>query len=697
MTLDQFIVTPEVLLPRLNKRLLELRSAICWLDADGTKLNDTLVDLLRKFLITQYLHEKYIIAISGMQGAGKTTFLQQLYGLDNTWIEPNQGRGEHLPVLILEDARLTSSKGYLVSMLPMHTESGFRTVENEVEPDVFKAALKGGSGNQLFPILKVPQCYFKGENQGFVLLPGYEKENKGNKSWQSLMRQTLIASAMCVVVTDETRMAAEQIDILVDLNNNLAGAKPVIVISNSENFSAEKRESLKQSASIIFGIHQEEVSTRVICSGADEKYRSVWLPEFKFSIEKYAQITDTVRGRQIKHLEIALRNELSELLEDVKDAMTKKAITTGSSEEWVKKILELFGSACTNLKKGYIKELKSALDEHAKNAIAMVREQLSNNDKGWGNLCERLKNGMMLYPEKNQSKYENCIEDAWRGKDGCGFAQTFKDVLGKVTYKELGILEPAKTTVTRDSMRLLGYQNQSTNTTISDALTQANGLPEIVQSNLNSLFYPRRDDDHKQDATNKELQKSVELIPVLGLEFTRIAAIYPSAVGVGPDLNLVKGDIKGSIERIENEFNSLKGSQDNIIKSIAAIMAVDGATIPEILASGSSVLGIAAGTVAVGIISVCVINELNRAGKEKEDSAKQAIFAIRETYQEHYIQHFEQLMDQLRRTLEQRLQVRYRLDEDFMHRDRLNKAIADVKSLRHDLLGGIGGFTPALV
>lgn len=704
---NKFIVTPEVLLPRLNKRLLELRSAICWLDTDGEKLNDALVDLLRKLLITQILHEKYIIAITGMQGAGKTTFLQQLYGLDNIWIEPNQGRGEHMPVLILEDAKLTSPKGYLVSMLPQHTVSEFGIVEHEVEPNVFKAALKGGTGNQLFPILKVPQCYFTGENQGFVLLPGYEKENKGNKSWQSLMRQTLIASAMCVVVTDETRMAAEQRDIMVDLNNNLAGAKPVIVISNTEYSSAEKRESLKQTASTIFGIHQEEVSTRVICSGADEQYRNEWLPEFKLSIEKYAQITDTVRGRQIEHLEIALRNELSDLLEDVKDAMTKKSIATGSGENEVQKIIELFDSACSRVEKIYKSELESSLNSHANDAIKRIQKHLGEHERGWENIWERLKNGMSLHPERNQSKYENGIEQAWRDVDGNGFSTTFKDVLGNVTSKELGILgalNPAITAVTDKPLLLLGYHNQIN----SGTLTQENGQSEMVQKNLNSLFYPSSDDDHKLDPVNKEFMKSVALIPVLGLEFTRLAALFPSAVGVDMQTFVpVNGDMKDAVGRFEKDFTFLKGTHSNIIKGIAAILAVDMAadgkidTIPALFSAvtggtASTAASVVSGVVAIGIISVCVINEFNRASQEKEDVAKRVISAIRNTFQAHYMQHFDQLMDQLRRTLEQRLQVRYRLNEDFMHRDRLNKAIADVKSLRQDLLGELGGLTPTL-
>ncbi|MFW8695999.1 hypothetical protein, partial [Mesorhizobium japonicum] len=82
----------------------------------------------------------------------------------------------------------------------------------------------------MLAVLKVPRRYFNHNGQGFMLMPGYELMHDENQSWQTLMRQVLVASAGRVIVTDELRLSnASQLAIQRDLHTSqLIGTAPLI-------------------------------------------------------------------------------------------------------------------------------------------------------------------------------------------------------------------------------------------------------------------------------------------------------------------------------------------------------------------------------------------------------------------------------------------------------------------------------------
>ena len=710
MTPNKLNITPEILLPRLIKRLLELKGAISWLDEDSAKLNDALVDVLRKLIITQMLHNRYVIAVGGLQGAGKTTLLRQLYDLDSTWLESDEGRGEHFPVLVIEDSTLSSSQGYLLDILAKHTVDGeFRPDDARVAtPEEFRAALKGDMKTHIMmPILKVPQQYFNGADKGFILLPGYEAVDEKNKAWQLLMRETLMSSAMCVIVTNDTKLAADQKNIRQDMNRYFEGANPVIVISKTEYNTPERNSELIQTAADIFGIAEQDISSRIICSGNTQKGRENWLPAFKLSLEKHAAITDKVRGQQVDNLGHVLNNELSRLMRDINDSLRKKSIDSSVHDMEVKNILDIFDEANKSLKKDYRRGLDSALNTHTDEASKVVERYIESDVEGFEAFLKQLGNSLKMRKGRNEREFTDAIKLAWNGNSAEGFTGRYQDVLGQVTSKKLKFRSPPMSTVIKEPRLKLGYYDENKVEIAPMALSDS------IQHNLSVIFYPGRDDNHKLEHITKDLHAAIKLIPALGLEYNRIAALYPDTVGIdAQSLMPTDGGMRDTLGRIGSDFDFLKGQHSKIIKGIATILAVDFAadgkidTIPALFhaitgttasTAASTAATIVGGAVAIGMISICVINEVNRQNAEKHDLAIRIINAIRDNYREHYLNYYDQLMDELRNVLNDCLIIRYKLDESFMHRDRLNKALADVHSLRYDLLGEIGELAPALV
>lgn len=87
-------VRPETLLPPLNRALLSLRAAAVDLRDDA--IDDQAVNVLRRTTLPEIFNNRYLVAVAGAQGAGKTTLVREIYDLDDTWLCSNAGRGNAL-------------------------------------------------------------------------------------------------------------------------------------------------------------------------------------------------------------------------------------------------------------------------------------------------------------------------------------------------------------------------------------------------------------------------------------------------------------------------------------------------------------------------------------------------------------------------------------------------------------------------
>ena len=263
--------TPEILLKGLNSALRNLRGAASLL-GDEDRLDSELLPVLRRLLLAEVLGNTPILAIGGSQGAGKTTLLCTLYGLegaDAAWLPPNEGRGEKLPVLIQEEVGRTTVQGAIRHLSKVGSQ--YELVEKDVDISKFQEAIHDNDASVLLPILKVPQRFFLNSAHAWLLLPGYEKQDRENKEWQELMRQALIAATGCIIVTDETRMAgAADVEIVKDmLAKELSGSQALVVISKTEGARGkpERLKQLRSTAQDVFSIAAEQADRWIVCAG----------------------------------------------------------------------------------------------------------------------------------------------------------------------------------------------------------------------------------------------------------------------------------------------------------------------------------------------------------------------------------------------------------------------------------------------
>jgi len=684
--------SPEILLRDLNRALRELHGAAHLLRDEH--IDSELLIPIRRLLLAEVLGNTRIIAIGGAQGAGKTTLLRSLYSLEignSNWLQPNEGRGEKFPVLVLEEPARQDVQGTLRKLCKSAESAKYYLDDVPVDVEEFQKALSNPEPEILLPVLKVPSRYFTGENQAWLLLPGYEPQDRENRHWQELMRQALIAATGCIIVTDETRLADKlQIEIVNDmLANELAGAQPLVVISKTEYARRDPKRinALRNTAREVF----RASDCWVVCTGsADKNYIDEWLPILQQGIEELALTGGKNRKAQIGKLEEVLAKDLTRALVSIQSKSQlffRQRHVEGEANEVVQGCLEAFDQEKDSLREEYQRGVSEFLDQSFAQAWIRLQARLIDNHEGL------LNGAVKIFDKASEShqKIELDVKNSW-GAVG-DVLQEYQKVLGGITKKKLGAPNKGEgLDRSGDSLIRLGHADAHVECISWDRPN------EDDQKNLECIFLGKQD-------LNKHYERTIKILPALTLEYARVATLFPGVVGVQSE-NWELAPVDSRSDMINRAVVQLKDSVtlgQNVLRFIAAILAVD------ILADGNADLiggglntlnpgsaggavaisGIGSaiiGSVAIGYLTVSALKAVRTHDEKARVAAHSMLVTVKEHYQRHFLHSFDSMMDQTRAHLRQSLRERYHLDESLMEQDRLAKAIADTRVLQRDLL-----------
>ena len=690
--------SPKYLLKGLNRALLALLGAIEPLN--DLELKQRLRDVVRKSVVAEVLADKWVIAIAGAQGAGKTTLLNALYRLDDdhseVWLNPNEGRGERLPVLVLEDSACEMAQGLLRELQPQG--DGYRLGEREVRPDEFREAISGENDKVVLPVLRVPSRYFERKGQAFMLLPGYETLDNNNSTWQKLMRQALVHSARCVIVTDSTRMAGEQQSMLKDMRaSQLIDVHPLVVISQTEalRHQPERRGELAAIAAEMFGIPQEKIAGSVHCVGVNDKdYVKEWLPPLEMAFRSIGASGDGARKEQLARLADLLSTDLGEVLNAV-EARTEVAASGDGTV--VEGFLRAFDSAHAGLKTKYVAAVDALFAGHLEQARKRLGIELEASHEGFTN------NVLTMFDTVSAThrKLDSTVDAAWQA--GGPVRPAFLRCTQDLTQRTLGTLRIE----TRAEPRT---QPGSALVERTPRLTHAPMRPNDDDlNNLRVLFRSDGDSENEPAHVSLRVANTIRLLPPMMLEALRVACLEPEvASNARPTETLPTADLDEPLQRVTTMTQSmLRGlalvmaidvGVDGKVDSIPAFAAIfpstgTAATTTATAAGASTAAAVASaviGVAAVTYLAHAVLQEVRRYDGAVRVVAHRMLGAIADRHQAHFLKYFDEVMNTLREHLRQCLYTRYRLDESLARQDRLAKAIADAGSLRHTLLEQIG-------
>ncbi len=452
--------TPELLLPNLNRALRELRGAARVLKDE--RLDTELLPIVRSLLLAEVVSQEWTVAVGGSQGAGKTNLVRVMYGLsktDSPWLVDNEGQGERLPVLILEDAGHERAQGYVRLLRPCATDTeGFELAEQAVSVEEFAQACRGVRADVLLPVLKVPRKFFQYDGQALILLPGYEKTNGDNKIWQTLMRQVLVGAAGCIIVTDHTRMPTkEQQDIAQDmLSDELRHTRPLIVVSKTEGLAREpeKLVEVREKAAKVFHVPAEQAARQIICTGSDDpEYVAQWMPKIHEALHTLSISSPEARQMQLTRLEATLGPDLDRVVNLISTRSTLffQQVDGGSAgaHKVVTSLLETYDDAVAALREDYRKVIDRTLDSQFNQARTALNDLLLTNHEGIQNKLKGLFNS---YTEAHQ-RVEADVTKAW-GMSG-SVLDRYTTALGSLTSKVRDSANPAEPG--KNVLQRLGY------------------------------------------------------------------------------------------------------------------------------------------------------------------------------------------------------------------------------------------------
>lgn len=700
--------TPELLLASLNRALRDMRGAAAVISDEG--LQDEFLPVMRSLLLAEVLSETWIIAVGGSQSAGKTNLVRAMYGVhdENGWLSDNEGQGERLPVLVLEDANVAEPQGYVRKLKESKERKGeFELYPEKVGITEFQRACRGADPQALLPELRVPQRYFQHDGQALMLLPGYEKSNRDNKVWQALMREVLVGAAGIIIVTDETRLASQsQRDIAADmLQGELRHTEPLVIISKTEALAADadRLDQLRRAACEVFNLDLVSGARQVLCTGTDDPaYVAQWLPKLKAALNDISIGGNDRRQVQLVRLESVLSKDLTRLINRVRSASVIhfQAMEGGASGNAaiLEELLTHFDDAVSYLREDYRNEVGKMLDAQYTKAEGELTPRLKSKHEGFLN---KLSGFFDTYSEAKEA-LESDIRAAWPAP------QVIREAHGAA----LGILTGAmrgRTVLSDHSghvMQQLGYVDDKGQAVLSKLTDQS------VHHDLSILLGKSNGDVVGADRT-KHLEQSVALLPTLMLEYTRLTVTVPPLAGM-PDVP--KGDVMEAAREVQEKFDQFSDVSKSLVKGIGLMLAVDFSvdgdidTIPALLqvlglgnmapaaggaaaaaGVGATLAATAAGVAALGFVVHTALQQMRFHDGQVSAFAHAMLQNLRDHHQVHYITNFDDMMRKLRAHLVRNMRQRLGLDQRLGERDRLGKSLADVRMFQRDLLDALAG------
>lgn len=242
-----------------------------------------LKELHNKLSITYLMGDRSLLAITGLQGTGKSTIIKRLYQLPEDLLPENSGRGERLPVFIKEK-NINQIETYVYRLTKNAADELTVKPEHVGMMEFKEIALNPAANQDLWLECVVPERYLKDESKSIVLLPGFEKDD-GDLS-QLLLEHILYLAHSTVLVLRKDTFARESTQKMMHKVKNIyQNVKPVVAITFGD-VSPHENEAFKQQMLEKFAIPELE-GERVVITGEKPKFNENWEEQLMNAIDVY--------------------------------------------------------------------------------------------------------------------------------------------------------------------------------------------------------------------------------------------------------------------------------------------------------------------------------------------------------------------------------------------------------------------------
>lgn len=641
---------------------------------------DRWTPVLRSLYTVNMLQGCTLVAVAGAQGAGKTTLVRGLYPAAAPWLAPNEGRGERIPVAIVERRDVRQAQGVVIIRQP-----GSGRLEREVfaadRMAAWEEVVSGRDTRSIMVQVEVPlaQGFWLQDMSGFVLLPGFER--LADSDWQQLMRIVLVTSSAAVVVTDENRMAnASQTKIMDQLVTDVRtagvaggrGVEVLVAVNRCDDKPAEAVASVRRRAAEVYGVAE----SRVVAFGATPDAPSGWRTRFATGIQDLLPAAVHSRRLEVELLRTIVRREVANVVRLGQQARDRAVLASKEVSD-LATMMATFDAQRDQLLGSLTRQLELTLGGHFNKAARAMDEQL----RATGGLPEFGRRGLdyvTFDPEGRHDRIAKIVTDAW---DSATVQRLHGDCLHVVVQQGLRIsgadratpqdmkplLEigtefgPDPTNLDR-AIRMLPVMALATRELLVSSWTDGSPDPDELTRPDSPYWKLVETKAENLDATSRAM-----LLGVVGLLAT--VAIESADDATGADAAEVSQGVR------------------NLVEGARAVSAVFG--LPAVQASGLSMAWAAplAGVVAAGV----ALREGNRAMRDRIVYARAMLSSLHAHALQEARARVEEVLRLTRSMLESRLRVALRLGDAQTRELALVQATRDVERCRAHMLRVLSG------
>lgn len=683
-----------------------------------SRIRAEIINCIRKIRINRELGEYYYVAVAGGQSAGKTRLIRELYGLDETWLADNEGRGERLPVFIIETPNIEVPKAVQIVIDPKTCE----TTEEDLTPEEFRALITGRhqNANALFPRLHVPRRHFPTERLGFVLLPGFEKENDGNASWQEVMRHTLRHALGCLFVTDKSRLADNlQLAMQKELSQSHFGGRDfAVAITKTENAEVKARDQLHATAMSVFGLGNDQKG-QVVCTGIGAEFVAEWSEQLLAAINANSRAATSSFELRLNDLAEVAEVELLRILGTLNGLLMRGSVHESAAITQRDEVMVRFADAV----KAYRRRLSRELGESTRALAAEVRAEANkayiDEEEGFENtFVNNVKRFFNTTSGEREQIHIKRITERWSAER---IARSDFVALSRLSSTALQIpCEPTDTSVAlleTQPVRALGYDRIDPNSVavkISESQNVRAHVVRLLQADKDREI--RTFDEADRDSFNATLK----LIPALTMEYLRMTKAVAFVGSSGNDGLAGKPDTESFgafLEKTANSLPQFKQTATSLLRTVGCILAVDVAidgtvdTIPSLIhaifggsTAGTESAGLgaslsmgAAAVIGLGFVAYQATTAAQRADAVHRGFIHAAISNLAALHVDRWLEVYDEAMDKVAERLHESLSHAYRLDTHLANNDSLLRAMGHLETARLNLVRNVSHAKHSLV
>jgi hypothetical protein len=664
--------TPEVLLLNFNKTLeILLKSSIILEDYE---IEENLIRIYKKTYLSQVFFNKYIIAVSGLQGVGKTTFLKNLYDLDDNILEPNIGRGEKIPVLFSENESIQKPTFSLTYFEKIEQ----KTFINEIElsNNEFNKKAKNPNDRDLYLEIKLPYKLLNNSTASFALLPGFESSNE---EFQNILFHSLISSASCIFVLDEMRFADYRNKNYLNLiMEKFSSANPIFILTRADQSEDDNQELLENFKRQYANIEDD----RIIIFGIGKEYKEKYLPKLNDALLKYVNNNFNFRKVQLEQLNKIII-ESRPILDKIEEKLLNLKIENDFRNYEVENYLKVLREKIESLRKDFSKKLSSNLNTKGGEAKDKIEAHLYK--KNWLDIIKDI--FILRRKFKVRKELEDIIKKIWNEVDSNNISlnNSIEDIL---LLNGLLIME-SKNKNSTENDKLIKYNE-------SYILMEGEKDIDSFKKDCSLLFTNKK---FEEVNFSNNFKNNLEKMPILFLELLRILNYNSKNLKVDSKKIVQVPSEKGN--SILEDFTNLKDNHSTIIKGIGVILGLDAAydgkldSIPNLitaltLTTNQATLATQIGTgigilFAVGYLYKSLLNQIDKSDIRNLEDSKYFINQITDHLYGKYMELFDDLMNLLYNKVKESLENRYNLSKEFSRKESLVKALSDFKDKRTEL------------